>query len=338
VERAMRYIIYGAGAIGGVVGGRLFASGKDTVLICRGRHLDIVRDRGLTLREPDGERLLPVPAVGHPGELRFADGDVVVMTMKSQDTAGALDDLEAAGGADLPIVCCQNGVDNERQAARRFERVYAMVVALPATFLDPGVVLGWGTPYAGVLDAGRFPAGTDATLAQIAADLTEAGFVCRPDPAVMRLKYTKLISNLGNALQAITSLHRTDDAARAIMRRVRQEAIDCFTAAGISFATQEEYRDLVSSHFTQAEIPGSERGGSSTWQSLAKGSSRLETDYLNGEIVLLGRLHGVPTPYNAALRRLSQQLAGEGRSPGSYGVADVESLAGRLGDVRPVAP
>ncbi len=326
----MRYIIYGAGAIGGVVGGRLFAAGKDTVLICRGQHLEIIQSRGLMLRETDGERLLPVRAVAHPRELRFGEGDVVILTMKSQDTAGALDDLEAAGGGDLPIVCCQNGVDNERQAARRFERVYAMLVALPATFLDPGIVTGWGTPHAGVLDAGRYPSGTDGLLEQIAADLTEAGFVCRPDPAVMRLKYTKLITNLGNALQAVTSFHRTDEKAQEIMRTVRQEAIDCFMAAGIPFASQDEYRDLVSSRFKQAEIPGAERGGSSTWQSLHKGSTRLETDYLNGEIVLLGRLHGVATPYNAALRRLSQQLAGEGRAPGSYDVADVEALAGQL--------
>ena len=166
---------------------------------------------------------------------------------------------------------------------------------------------------------------------QTVKDLTAAGFICRPDPAVMRLKYTKLITNLGNALQAITLYHRSDESAREIMRRVRQEAIDCFNAGGIPFADTDEYRDLVGSHFKQAEIPGAQRGGSSTWQSLAKGSSRLETDYLNGEIVLLGRLHGIPTPYNAALRRLSQQLAAEGNRPGTYSIADVEALAARLG-------
>ncbi len=329
----MRYIIYGAGAIGGVVGARLFAAGRETVLICRGRHLESIQQNGLTLKEPDGERLLRVPAVGHPRELTFSRDDVVILTMKSQDTAGALDDLEAAGGADAAIVCCQNGIANERMASRRFARVYAMLVALPATFLDPGVVLGWGTPYAGVLDAGCFPAGTDELVDRLASDLTAAGFICRPDPAVMRLKHTKLITNLGNALQTITSFHRTDEPAQQIMRRVRQEAIDCFGAAGIPFADTDEYRELVSSHFKQAEIPGAERGGSSTWQSLTKGSSRLETDYLNGEIVLLGRLHGIPTPYNAALRRLSQQLAAEGRGPGSYSIADVETMASQLGAI-----
>ncbi len=326
----MRYIIYGAGAIGGVLGGRLFGAGIDTVLICRGTHLRAIRERGLTLREPSGTRELRIPAVAHPRELTFAPGDVVVFSMKSQDTAAALDDLEAAGGADLPIVCCQNGVDNERQAARRFARVYAMLVALPATFLDPGIVLGWGVPNAGVLDLGCFPSGVDDLSRAIAADLTAVGVVSRANPAIMRLKYAKLLNNIGNALEAVTSFYRTDESAQAIMRKIRSEALTCYTAAGFDCAAEDEYRRLVSTHYQPADIPGADRGGTSTWQSLARGSTRLEADYLNGEIVLLGKLHGVPTPYNAVVRRLSQQLAAEGGKPGSYSIADIEAMAERL--------
>lgn len=323
----MRYIIYGAGAIGGVVGGRLFGAGHEVVLICRGRHLDVVRERGLTLQEPEGTRVLPVPAAGHPREIAFRESDVVVLTMKTQDTTAALDDLEAAAG-DVPVVCCQNGVENERMAARRFSMVYPMLVALPATFLQPGIVTGWGAETAGVLDLGCFPAGVDHLAERVAADITSAGFVCRADPRVMRLKYAKLLSNLGNALQAITGTHGSEDGARALMRQVRNEALACFAAAGIDAASADEYREQVNSRFRQADVPGAERGGSSTWQSLVKGSSRLETDFLNGEIVLLGRLHGVPTPYNAALRRLSQRLAAENGRPGRYTLADIEAEAG----------
>ncbi|HEY7293507.1 MAG TPA: 2-dehydropantoate 2-reductase N-terminal domain-containing protein [Dehalococcoidia bacterium] len=331
----MRYIIYGAGAIGGVVGGRLFAAGKETTLICRGRHLDAIRDRGLLLREPGGDRSLPVPAVGSPAELDFSDQDIVILTMKAQDTSAALDDLEAAGGRDVAIVCCQNGVANERIAARRFARVYAMLVALPATFMEPGVVLGWSAPIAGVLDVGCFPHGSDALCDRIGADFAAAGFVCRPDPAVMRLKYAKLMTNLGNGLDALTTFNRSDEPFRAVMRALTQEATACFNAAGIAYTPRDEYNQHVSRHTSWGEIPGAKRGGSSTWQSLSKGSRRLEVDYLNGEIVLLGRLHGVPTPYNAAVRRLAQQLAAEGGDPGSYGIADVEALAARLGAMAP---
>src|SRR5215207_7197961 len=110
----MRYIIYGAGAIGGGIGGRLFEAGHDVVLICRGEHLEAIRRDGLLLRSPEGETRLPVPAAGHPREIEFTPDDVVVLTMKTQDTERALLDLEAAGGSGLPVVCCQNGVENER--------------------------------------------------------------------------------------------------------------------------------------------------------------------------------------------------------------------------------
>lgn len=323
----MRYIIYGAGGVGGAIGGLLHAAGFETMLICRGAHLSAICAHGLTVRTPGGTFQTAVPAVGHPREIDFAQGDVVVLTMKSQDTEAALRDLEAAGGADLPIVCGQNGVENERTAARRFTRVYGMLIAMPATYLEPGSVTAWGTPAVGVLDAGRYPSGIDSLIEQIAADLTEAGFSCRAEPAIMRLKYTKLLDNLGNAVQALTDVHRSDPRANRVMQALRDEAVACYRAAGIDFAPEAEYRALVGPRMRTGEIPGESRGGNSTWQSLARGLSSIETDYLNGEIALLGMLHGVPTPCNALVRRLAQTVAASGARPGSL---SMDSLAAML--------
>lgn len=68
----MRYIIYGAGAVGGVIGARLLQQGHEVVLIARGPHLDAIRGHGLTLETPDGTATLAIAAVAHPSELRFA--------------------------------------------------------------------------------------------------------------------------------------------------------------------------------------------------------------------------------------------------------------------------
>ena len=62
----MRYVIYGAGAIGGAIGARLFEAGRDVVLIAHGDHFEVLRDRGLTYRDPDGSRLLRIPVADHP--------------------------------------------------------------------------------------------------------------------------------------------------------------------------------------------------------------------------------------------------------------------------------
>jgi 2-dehydropantoate 2-reductase len=74
-------------------------------------------------------------------------------------------------------------------------------------------------------------------------------------------------------------------------------------------------------------VPGAPRR-SSTWQSLTKGAGSVETDYLTGEVVLLGRLHGVATPANALLQRLATELAAEGRPPGSVRASEVLARLG----------
>jgi 2-dehydropantoate 2-reductase len=73
-------------------------------------------------------------------------------------------------------------------------------------------------------------------------------------------------------------------------------------------------------------VAGAERVGSSSRQSLLRGAGSIETDYLNGEIVLLGRLHGVPTPVNAGLCRLGRLLLSGQRPAGSLGSAEIESI------------
>ena len=84
----MRFVIYGAGGIGGAIGGRLHQAGHDVVLVARGDHLAALRERGLTLRSPAETVVLPVPAVARPAEAELGPGDVVVLAMKSQHTRG----------------------------------------------------------------------------------------------------------------------------------------------------------------------------------------------------------------------------------------------------------
>jgi 2-dehydropantoate 2-reductase len=76
----------------------------------------------------------------------------------------------------------------------------------------------------------------------------------------------------------------------------------------------------VTRHYRAQPVGGETRGGGSTWQSLVRGRP-LEVDWLNGEIVLLGAEHGVPTPANAALRRAANAAAARGLTPGPDALA-----------------
>jgi 2-dehydropantoate 2-reductase len=317
----VRYIIYGAGGIGCAIGGKLLQAGRDVVLIARGEHLDRMRSDGLRLITPSGATTLAVPVASHPSEIEFREDDVVLLTMKSQHTQAALKDLRASAG-DVPVICAQNGVANERMAARLFPRVYAMVVVLPATFLEPGVVVMSAENDAGMLDAGFYPEGTDPVIEHVTRDLAASGFAAQPDANVMRLKYAKLLNNLANAVQALCG---TDAAAGDIVRAVRDEALACYEAAGIVASLAE--LGARSATMKVSPIEGQSRQGGSTWQSLARGAGSIETDYLNGEISLLGALHGVATPYNRMLQAAASEAVRDRREPGSYSVEELKARA-----------
>jgi 2-dehydropantoate 2-reductase len=322
----MRYIIYGAGAVGGVIGARLFQHGHDVTLIVRSAHLDAIRAGGLTLQTPDATAVLAIPVVAHPSELSFTADDVVLLTMKTQHAESALNDLRAAAGANIPVVCAQNGVENERLAARRFANVYGMLVLLPATYLEPGIVQAHCAPVSGILDAGRYPSGDDAVIARVTGDLDASDLSAHPTPDIMRWKYAKLLSNLSNAIQAACGF---DGDARALYARVRDEAIACYHAAGIAWASEAEMSERRKAMSPLREIAGHARAGGSSWQSLARSTGSIETDYLNGEIALLGRLHSVSTPANAALQTIASRMARDGAAPGSVRVAEVEEEIAR---------
>jgi 2-dehydropantoate 2-reductase len=311
----MRFIIYGAGGIGGTIGMRLLQAGTEVVMIARGAHLEAIRERGLELLAPSEQVTCQVDVVGHPRELDCLPDDVVLMCMKSQHMASALEDLRAVAPDEIAVVCAQNGVANERAALRQFANVYAMLVILPGLHLEPGVVVTHADGVGGVLDLGCYPQGVDRRCELIAERIRAAGFSCAADSRVMRSKYAKLLGNLSNSLQAATDMA---EGSGEIARMLRREAVACFRAAGIDCATREEMKELYAGGLRYAEVPNVPRGGGSSWQSIARGTGDIESDFLNGEIVLLGRLHGVPTPANEALQALGNEMARTGLGPGSF--------------------
>lgn len=319
-EHALRYVIYGAGAIGGAIAARLAQHGHDVVAIARGGMLDAMRERGLVLQTPDEALMQCIPVVAHPSEIAFRDGDVVLLTMKTQDTERALDDLRDAAG-DVPAVCAQNGVENERLALRRFSRVYGMLVILPATYLEPGIVQAHSAPCTGILDAGGYPTGSDALIERVTADLDASGFSAHASTEIMRWKFAKLLSNLANVLQAACGL---EGDAREVLAQLRDEAIACYRASGIDWAGDDEMR-VRRQPMSLRSNDGAARAGGSSWQSIARGAGSIETDFLNGEIALLGRLHGVATPANAAMQAIGRRLVRDRLAPGSVSLDDVRA-------------
>ena len=294
----MRFVILGAGAIGGVIAAGLHNAGHRATLIARGDVLKALTTRGLLLQTPDEDRVLAVEAVGSPVEADIRPDDVVIVATKSQDTAPALDAL-AACQRDAIIVSAQNGLANETAALRRFERVYGVAVWMPARHVEPGVIQSYSAPVHGSLPVGRFPSGVDDVAEHLAEAFADAGCMSVVSPDIMRLKRAKLLLNLMNVIALV---HGDGDESRRLHAGAVEEALACYAAAGWDVASPEELAALDAAVSPMRPVHGSAHAGSSALQSVQRGTS-LETDFLNGEIALLGRLHGVPTPINARAQR-----------------------------------
>lgn len=301
-------IVYGAGAVGSVIGGRLRQGSAEVVLVARPAHADAIRERGLTLHMASGSDVVDVDAVTSIDQLVPAPDDVVVITAKTQDTP-AIHAALADWNRDVAVVCATNGVEHERLALRLFPRVYGMVVQLPAQFETPGEVTALWSPDNAILDVGRYPSGLDDVATELATVLDRSPRISsEADDDVMTKKHGKLLVNLGNVPDAACGLagRRAGVVADAI-----EEGKRVFTAAGIRWEQTEEAANRYRARVKAMRIdipPGHTFVGGSTWQSLMRGAPSLETDYLNGEIVLLARLHGLVAPANEFLQLYALRL------------------------------
>jgi 2-dehydropantoate 2-reductase len=313
------YVVCGAGAIGGVVAAMLAKAGLQVALLARGANEERIRAQGLRLRTPTEDVVVMVPTVTSLRELGPAPGTVALLAVKSQDTFGLARELAQVIGAGCPVVCLQNGVDNERTAARFFDNVYATAVMAPNAYLRPGEFEAYSSPVPGVLEHGRYCGGSDEQLAKLAADLGTAGFESHVVPDVMAVKYGKLLTNLGNAVEVVCGPPARNGP---LTSAAQDEGRACLDRAGIAYRHSSAWSALV----MPRQIGGLERAGSSTWQSIERGRST-ETDYLNGEIVMIARRAGARAPINAELQRLVASVEARPETVGTHDEAEVLARA-----------
>ncbi|QFZ24601.1 hypothetical protein EKG83_30175 [Saccharothrix syringae] len=318
-------MVIGAGAVGATTAAQLHLAGREVVLAARGAHLAALRGTGLRYVRPDGTTTLRLPVVGRPDEVRLRPDDLLVLATKTQDADAALAAWawqpvgSGVAATELPVLTLQNGLDSERSALRRFATVFGAVTWSPASHVVPGEVVSPAAPIAEAFWAGRYPAGTDPRLDGVAADFADAGLALEVVPDVVAFKAGKLIAILPNALDALYPPTALRDRAAELLR---DEARDVFAAAGVRVADLLGESTLDLSGLVQRPVPGHERGGGSTWQSLVRGGT-VESDFLNGEVVLLARLHGREAPANAAVLTRIGRAAAAGVAARSLDDADL---------------
>jgi len=337
----MRFVIHGAGAIGSLIGGRLSESGAEVALITRYAHAEAINRSGLLIKSRKGNcKVKGLSAVTHPIEITPRAGDVIILTVKSSQTAASVQSLRETFPEDTPVVCMQNGVRNEEIAAGRFLRVYGGMLGISATFLEPGVV---AHTRGDLVSIGNYPLGCDNTGLQISAGFEKAGFKTTTHESIMAVKWSKLILNLNNATFAIIDKHLqlglVTPAICNFMADVQEEALRTLDVAGISLEDPNnpydqkkqlaELRAVVEdSEKIKAETnsPVEFRTYPSTWVDLKLKRGETETGYFNGEIILLGEKYNIPTPYNSTLFNIVETMAAKRAQPGLYTIEELVEL------------
>ena len=272
-RRRMRFVVFGAGAIGGVVGARLHQAGTRVAVIARGAHyLSDPRPRPDAGRSPSASTALGSRPPTRRGACSGIRDEVVLLAIKSQDTAGALGALAgcapAAHGRRVPA---ERG--RQRAAALRLfrERLRRGGDAARRPH-RAGRGAGPCHRLTGIVDLGRYPSGSDDARRGDRHGARGRALRSHVPDDVMRLKYAKLILNLANAVDAIVS--RDPDAERLDRGRPRRGRAALLRVAGHRPSRPTEVTD-VSERWERIGRPAAtSRAGSSTWQSLRAGHRR----------------------------------------------------------------
>ncbi len=290
--------VIGAGAVGGYFGGMLARAGAPVTMIGRQAFVDAVKNSGLQLDTVQFRETV------HPEastEIAAAAGaKVVLLCVKTTDTASTAKSLARQISPATIVVSLQNGVNNaeEIRAAAGIDALPA-VVYVAAAMSPPGCVKHLGR---GDLVVGPRNARTE----RIADLFRQAKVPCRISDNIEGELWTKLIWNC--ALNAISALGRVtygeifaSPDARRIIETLVEEVLAVAGAKGIHPPGLEDPKAALAGALKIAEQMSGTR--SSTAQDMARGK-RTEIDSLNGYVARLGEQLGVATPVNHALYTL----------------------------------
>lgn len=318
-------IIAGAGSIGCFVGGMLAGGGCSVGLLARPRvvaeierhDLRVSSFEGADRRIPAGRLMLATDAAV------LADAAIVLVTVKSADTATMADDIARHAPPDAVVVSLQNGVSNVGILRER----------LPGRQVLSGMV-----PFNVIaLGEGRYHRATsgdiviDRDRVDTAAQLSVDGLTVRATDNMPDVQWGKLLLNLNNALNALSGLPLREQLARRPWRRLladqMNEALRAMKAEGISPVGSAgvppaltpyllRMPDAVFQILARRTMQIDPMARSSMWEDLQHGR-RTEIDYLQGVIVALAERHRIDVPLTRRIVDLVKAAERAGRgSPG----------------------
>jgi len=318
-------IVAGAGSIGCFVGGMLAGGGRPVGLLARPRVVAEIARHDLRVSSFEGaDRRVPASRLRLATDAAvLAGAAIVLVTVKSADTAAMADEIARHASADAVVVSLQNGVGN---------------VAILRECLPGRQVLSGMVPFNVIaLGEGRYHRATsgdiviDRDQANTAAQLSVDGLTVRASDNMPGVQWGKLLLNLNNALNALSGLPLREQLAqrpwRLLLADHMSEALRTMKAEGISPVASNgvppaltpyllRLSDALFQIMARRSMQIDPMARSSMWEDLQHGR-RTEIDYLQGVIVALAERHRIDVPLARRIVDLvkAAERAGQG-SPG----------------------
>jgi 2-dehydropantoate 2-reductase len=331
----MKIGVFGAGAIGGWLGGRLILAGHDVVLL--GRPKPNLAQQGLTLTDYSGARwqVPPEKLLYTSDSGRLADREAVFVTVKSAATAEAGETLAKVLPPSAVVASFQNGVSNAPTLREK----------LPGHDVRAGMVpfnVLWKSE-THLHNGTSGPLELEGSEGPLSRALVEAGFEVVLHENLERVAWTKLLVNLNNAVNALSGVPLREQLStpgyRKVMAAVLREGLSVLKAAGIKPvrigrlipALAPVAMGLPNWLFLRvaaAMVKVDPQARSSMWEDLERGRIT-EVDFLNGEIVKLGAKHGVQTPVNSKLIELIRGAEKSAKGSPKLSAGDLSAAVSR---------
>jgi 2-dehydropantoate 2-reductase len=317
--------IAGAGSIGCFVGGLLAATGRDVALLARPRVIEEIKANGLRLTGFDGlDRTVATSQLRFSEDPAILNGaGVVLVTVKSADSADIADVIAEHTPSDAVTVSLQNGVGNIAVLRERLRRRRVLGGMVPFNVVAAG--------------HGRFHRATsgDIVIEQdgttIAEQLSVPGLKLRTTSDIAGVQWGKLLVNLNNGLNALSGLTLQEQLAQWPWRRLladqMAEGLAALKAEGVRPVSPTSIPSYFTPHLLRLPDPIFNRllgrtmkidpeARSSMSEDLQRGR-RTEIDYLQGVIAGIAERHGLPAPLSRRVVALIRRAEAEGKgSPG----------------------
>jgi 2-dehydropantoate 2-reductase len=293
----MKIAVMGAGGVGGYFGGRLAQAGNEVVFIARGRHLEALKAKGLSLKSPAGDVTLKVRAVEDPADAGIAE--VVLFAVKLWDTESAAErirPLVAGGGVVIPF---QNGVESIERigAVLGRERVMGGAAYIAARIGTPGEIVQTGKMAR--LRFGPIEPSQRAAAQAFHAACVKAGIEAELTDDIVRVLWEKFvllvaISGTTSVARSRIGVVRADPDLRWLLEAAMRETWQVGRQRGVALADDQVAATLKMVDGLPAEMTSSMHGD-------LDAGGRLEAPWLAGAVARMAREAGLEAPANHAI-------------------------------------